>query len=234
MCIVPTGSEQVTYNWASAPLRIYASDDEISPAAPVNVWVDSDGWGKPPYQWQVSGTGYTLSETMTTGDFDPTTVSVVSGTCGVNYAPYVTVTVTDANGVHDSMKIRNPGGQWSSWRESARTHCWYQNIPGYGTAHCISCAWAPCNPGSGACSPDEIYVHGVIRYRIRYGCSCVWWDSPNHGFEWCQSGGQPLDYPSECLTPSSCEKGRGPAYGCSSQGICMPDGVEKSTWGCAP
>jgi len=71
-----------------------------------------------------------LSLTTTTGDFIPTTVSVVSGTCGANYAPYVTVTVTDALGAHDSIVIKNSAGSWVELTTLDRTFCslpdpWY-------------------------------------------------------------------------------------------------------------
>jgi hypothetical protein len=228
MCIVPTGSGQALNDLGSI-VKAYASDDEISPAAPVNVWVDSGGFGRPPYQWQVTGTGYTLSASETNGDFIPVTLSVVGGTCGTNYSAYATVTVTDANSVQDSIKIRNIGGEWSDWQGCARTHCYN------GGDHLLSCYRYNCDAGGGPtpCHEDEIYyVSPVFRFQVIYGCFCEWWESPPSGYEWGPDGSNPVEVPSECPTPYDCLRGEGTSVGCGSQGICIPDNVHKSYWGC--
>ncbi len=100
--------------WDSRPgiIEIVASSDEISPTEPVTLYVNSNGWGHPNYTWGKDGTGYTLSDSETYGDFVPIILSVVGGTCGTQYSPYVTVTVTDTLGAEDSIVIRNEGGKW--------------------------------------------------------------------------------------------------------------------------
>jgi hypothetical protein len=78
-CIVPTGPGQALNDLGSS-IKIYASSDTISPTTPVTLWIESDGWGKPPYQWQVSGTGYSLDKNTTQSDPETVTLTSAGGT----------------------------------------------------------------------------------------------------------------------------------------------------------
>jgi hypothetical protein len=85
ICVVPTDSGEehpVPPDWNSKPgiIKIVASSDTISSTAPVNLWIQSNGWGKPPYQWQVSGTGYSLDKNATQSDPDKVTLTSAGGT----------------------------------------------------------------------------------------------------------------------------------------------------------
>jgi len=114
MCILPTGTEEVVYplEWGTSVLGIYSSDEMVGANSPISLWVESDGYGCPPYEWTAAGQGYSLSETTTNGDFDVTILSVVSGTCPSDYEPYVTLIVTDACDNSSTTKVLNSEGRW--------------------------------------------------------------------------------------------------------------------------
>jgi hypothetical protein len=76
MCIVPTGPGQALNDLGSS-IKIYGSSDTISSTTPVNLNIAPGSWGKPPYRWQVSGTGYSLDKDTTKSD--PETVILTSG-----------------------------------------------------------------------------------------------------------------------------------------------------------
>jgi hypothetical protein len=78
-CVLPTGPGQALNDLGSS-IKIYASSDTISPTTPVTLWIESDGWGKPPYQWQVSGTGYSLDKNITQSDPETVTLTSAAGT----------------------------------------------------------------------------------------------------------------------------------------------------------
>ncbi len=62
--------------------------------------------GTPPYSWSVSGTGFSLAESQTTGLSN--TLFADSNACGSS-----TITVTDGSSAHVSFSIREPNhGQW--------------------------------------------------------------------------------------------------------------------------
>jgi hypothetical protein len=75
-CIVPTGPGQALNDLGSS-INIYASSDSISSTTPVTLNIAPGSWGKPPYRWQVSGTGYSLDKDTTKSD--PETVILTSG-----------------------------------------------------------------------------------------------------------------------------------------------------------
>jgi hypothetical protein len=60
MCILPTGTESEAYsvNWGSSVLKVYTSNQEVPRGQSVEVWAESESHGCPPYQWQVSETGF--------------------------------------------------------------------------------------------------------------------------------------------------------------------------------
>ena len=64
MCIMPSGTGQVTYlsGWGGSVLAVYTSDDKISRRSHIEAWVESDSHGCPPYQWQISGTGFHFND----------------------------------------------------------------------------------------------------------------------------------------------------------------------------
>jgi len=110
------------------------TDDTIDSSTPATVTV-KDGCG--PYTWSVSGTGYSISPSGKSSSLSAV-VSVVGGTCGVDYAAYCTVTITDSCGTTKTKRIRNTGGGWvlvSSdlcilpWTTSAS--CWYTSTPDF-------------------------------------------------------------------------------------------------------
>jgi hypothetical protein len=85
MCVVPTDpGEELEYPeiWSSGSgiIKIVASSDTISSTAPVTLNVASNGWGKPPYRWQVSGTGYTFDKGATQSDPEKVTLTSAGGT----------------------------------------------------------------------------------------------------------------------------------------------------------
>lgn len=91
---------------------IVASSSTIAAGGSITVWVDSDGLACPPYEWSISGTGYSLNKTTTNNDLETVTVSLTTGTCGSSYALYSTITVEDACGVTDYFDLRYSGGVW--------------------------------------------------------------------------------------------------------------------------
>jgi len=97
---------------------IYASDDEIAPEGTITLYVDSGGTACPPYQWSVSGEGYTIQDDdgdqETDNDLETVTLTAPtsSGTCGVDYDIVAAVTVTDNCGQTDEVDIRNTAGRW--------------------------------------------------------------------------------------------------------------------------
>jgi len=95
------------------------TDDTIDSSTPATVTV-KDGCG--PYNWSVSGTGYSIVPNGSS-DLLAAVVSVVGGTCGVDYSAYGTVTVTDLCGTTVTKEIRNTGGQWV-WKSDSDHSCY--------------------------------------------------------------------------------------------------------------
>jgi hypothetical protein len=162
-CFAPTDpGEELSYpeNWSSVAgiLKVLASSETISPAAPVSVWVESDGWGKAPYEWEVSETGYSLDKGTTESDFETVTLTSASGTCGTNYDALATVTVTDAHGAVASKNIRSTAGQWGldGW---AYVRCGYDNYPYPPT----DCGQYPCSYYT--CTGNDYITYVDNKYR---------------------------------------------------------------------
>jgi hypothetical protein len=76
---VPTGPGQALNDLESS-ITIYASSDTISPTAPVTLHLAPGSWGRPPYTWQVSGTGYTLDKGATQSDPEEVILTSAGGT----------------------------------------------------------------------------------------------------------------------------------------------------------
>jgi hypothetical protein len=116
---VPTkaGNVIISDNWRSdcectgAVPTITANSDTIAPGGSITLYVDSGGLACPPYTWS-AGNGYSFSQNETENDLEETTMTSASGTCGVNYDVYTTVTVTDACGTMATATIRNTAGTW--------------------------------------------------------------------------------------------------------------------------
>jgi hypothetical protein len=153
ICVLPTGTETVLYppGWGTAVLEIYSSGETVNANNPISLWVDSDRHGCPPYEWQVDGEGYSLSKSTTIGDFDVTVLSVVGGTCGLNYDAYATITVADQCSATDAVIIRNTGGEWRAIDYRAET----------------------CPNNDGICGTGQV-VYGEYIYHVT--CSC--WHLP--------------------------------------------------------
>jgi len=91
----------MTFDDASTP-------DTIAPSSSITLYVEG---GCPPYTWSVAGLGYTLDFVSTV--IGQNGLNCGGGTCGVNYDPFATITVTDACGTSIEIIIRNTGGQWN-------------------------------------------------------------------------------------------------------------------------
>jgi len=93
---------------------IVPSGTTIDPGGSITAYVSSGELACPPFAWEVSGTGYSYSDPETDGDGEETTLSSAAGTCGVNYDPYTTMTVTDYCEEVDTQFIYNSGGTWGN------------------------------------------------------------------------------------------------------------------------
>ena len=96
-------ADPFTFDDASTP-------DTIAPGGSISVYV-AGGCG--PYSWSVVGTGFTLDSATTPNGTVVNGLNSASGTCGVNYSPFATVTVTDNCGDNVEFVIRNTGGTWA-------------------------------------------------------------------------------------------------------------------------
>jgi hypothetical protein len=78
-CVLPTGPGQALNDLGSS-IKIYASSDTISASTPVTLNIAPGSWGKPPYRWQVSGTGYSLDKDTTKSDPETVILTGAGGT----------------------------------------------------------------------------------------------------------------------------------------------------------
>lgn len=92
--------------------------ETISAAAAINLYILN---GRGPFTWSTVSKGYTLGESETDGHTN--TLSVVSGTCGVDYDVIGTVTVTDSCGDSISFDVRNTDGNWTAWTSLFNNTC---------------------------------------------------------------------------------------------------------------
>jgi hypothetical protein len=71
----------VPENWrASYKPKIKSSSDTIDAGGSITLWVDSERHGLPPYNWGVSGTGYSISPGTTNNHAETVTLTCASGT----------------------------------------------------------------------------------------------------------------------------------------------------------
>jgi hypothetical protein len=121
MCVIPTGTASVTYpeNWGFSVLKIYTSDDEVGRGQSVEVWVESDSHGCPPYQWQASGTGFHFNNISgpptaeTYGDGETLQLWAESTACGS-----AVIMVVDGCGADGESSVREPNyGYWQLIQE---------------------------------------------------------------------------------------------------------------------
>jgi hypothetical protein len=150
ICILPTGTAEVTYppGWGASVLVLYTSDDRVSRGSHVEVWVESDCHGCPPYQWQVSGTGFHFDSisgpTTATTDGDEETLQLWadSTACGSAF-----ITVTDGCQADAEESVREPSyGRWIQMHEEY-------------------CATIDSQPGGCDCYDCSEVVVGGYKYR---------------------------------------------------------------------
>ncbi len=159
--------------------------DTIVAGATISIYV-SGGLG--PYAWSVVGTGYTLGSATTPLGTVVNTLISASGSCGVHYDPYATVTVTDGCGIPVEFSIRNTGGQWVQ-KESATASPRF--IGDCGGGQSINCQ-------EGGLSYNA--YDGYRRWRFRdtayfnADCTCDW-----TAREWSAGSDPPL-----CGSPYAC------------------------------
>lgn len=116
ICIFPSGTGEVTYppEWGEAVLAVYTSDDKVSRANYIEVWVESDAHGCAPYQWQVTGRGFHFDGISgpgvrtTDGDWQALQLWADSTACGSAF-----ITVKDGCGAYAETSVREPNsGRW--------------------------------------------------------------------------------------------------------------------------
>ena len=117
ICVFPTGTEEVAYptGWAGSVLMLYASDDKVTRGSYVQVWVESDGHGCPPYRWHVTGRGFHFDNiagataATTNGDGEALQVWADNNACGSAF-----ITVTDGCEGAAQASVREPtSGRWT-------------------------------------------------------------------------------------------------------------------------
>uniref|UniRef100_A0A6M3IZ88 Uncharacterized protein n=1 Tax=viral metagenome TaxID=1070528 RepID=A0A6M3IZ88_9ZZZZ len=158
----------------------------VASGGSTNLWVDSGGFACPPYTWQVSGLGYSLSKATTDNDLETNVLSLAGGTCGVNYGAVGTVTVTDKCGETYVVKIRATG-------TDANAPSWVQVeyiVATTPTSRCSNygtCLWTP--------SSVETVISGSGKWNIAHAGQCL----RSGTTVW--NGGS---YPPPCGQPMAC------------------------------
>lgn len=98
--------EPLTYDTDNTPAT-------IEPGGSINLYITG---GVPPFQWAVEGTGYSLTTSETSGSLARSNgLHLVDGACGVDYSPYVKITITDYCDEEVTGFARAVGGSWSGW-----------------------------------------------------------------------------------------------------------------------
>ena len=153
ICVFPTGTEEVTYplHWAGSALTVYASDDKVSRGTSVQVWVESNGHGCPPYHWQVTGRGFHFDSligpttSITNGDGEVLHVWTDNTACGSAF-----ITIMDGCEGSAEASVREPNsGRWVLVEE-------------------ISCGTVDQKPASGNCQSLYYCTAGAYRYLDAY------------------------------------------------------------------
>ncbi|MCK4792353.1 MAG: hypothetical protein KAV87_51965 [Desulfobacteraceae bacterium] len=122
-CVVPTvtGNVDKPEGWNSP--KIYTSSEEVDLNNFVKVWVDSEGWARPPYSWSVSGTGFHFGSvsgptTATTNeDLEELELWADDTACGT-----ATITVTDSYNNTETAYIRSSNGVWENCYDLGGSH----------------------------------------------------------------------------------------------------------------
>lgn len=83
--------------------------ETIPPGGEIEVFITG---GVPPFSWTAPATGYTFRY-PSSSERSNTLISS-TGTCGVDYDPYIEIEVVDLCGAKATHVIRNTGGQWGS------------------------------------------------------------------------------------------------------------------------
>jgi hypothetical protein len=149
-----SGNYEYPQDWYSGPL-ILTSSETVSRDNYVDVWLDPEEWGHPPFQWTVSGTGFYFEEapgpTFLTTHSDSEIIALWADdtACGA-----ATISVTDARGETDTAVVRSSAGRWVLVHEE-------------------DCGEVELVPGNGNCSNCTTVVVGGYRYQ-----DC-WWGGTN-------------------------------------------------------
>ena len=76
-----SGNHKYSEEWRDAyKPEIHSSAETIPSGDSIDLWVDTNGRGCPPYTWCVNGTGYSLSATTTYRDGESVQLSCSAGT----------------------------------------------------------------------------------------------------------------------------------------------------------
>jgi len=196
-----TCSEHVIVYCSCPCVGDFAFDDDSTPdtiSAGSNISMYVTG-GCPPYSWSVSGVGYSLSGSI---ELSETLTCAAAGTCGVDYAAYAAVTVTDNCEAEVTFDIRNTTNA---------------NWAGYYPGCILGCCFDDSSP-AGGCSYDYFKTEGRYKQQQRIdGCGnseegcidcCHTYDnSPDCGADTGSVCGDPLgsiaDGINQCTVPSS-------------------------------
>lgn len=193
-CVVPTvpGNVSNIEKWVFDPV-LYASSDTVQRQEEVDAWVDSQGWGSPPYTWTISGTGFSLTKIQTLRESEINIINADGSACGA-----ASVTVTDARGKKDTGYVRcTSSGKWKLTDQeewpcvySTNTYwgCWGDPMGKYRYQAHWQSNMSFCDTTRGKC------CKWLSQNASAYGLSsCGFWCNPElsnrcmkDGFEWRQ------------------------------------------------
>jgi len=114
-CNIVTFPKVVTYSpgWYGDP-GVYSSTEEVAPCGTLSVYVDSGGFGRPPYSLSVSGNGFYFNtdsgpayEVTVKLDLEIVTLEADCNSCGA-----AEITVTDSGGISTAGYVRSTNGTW--------------------------------------------------------------------------------------------------------------------------
>ena len=232
MCVMPTGSgQELAYpeNWNSPivlNLHVDGLEDGAIPSGGCAVVkVDSGGWGKPPYAWEILGGesfyfnigGVHTQTAQTPGDYQAVQLCINSESCGT-----ATIRISDDNGKANIHHVPGGSGGWSRVSQFIN-RCTVQGNS------CQSCYWYGCTDHAMDCTYNNSITEtiGDVRWIISFACQCLGW--PSGTWAWCENGEivDPEEAPPMCSTPEDCV-----GNGCNTSNICMADTATKLQWMC--
>ena len=196
-CVFPTGTGEVGYapGWGSSLLVIFIDEEDLNQdgtlarGACVDMWVETQGWGKPPYDWTLSGTGFHFDNIDGPTEWTSNTEFQIVRLCADNNAcGPVTIMATDSYKASDEAVIRSASGVWK--------YKGYQNANWTTSPTCKNC-WD--NYGI-----TETYIVGDKKWQVKfnaYGRHC---SRSNNCVEWGTTQGFP---PPPCGDPHECAAG---------------------------